>query len=118
MQWAWAPGAHLHLTVAWPTDQHTRQQGWTMSYSAHRLGTGAVGSDDHYRRADDDDENQCDDKSAERGEGRLAATPTPRLAGGANGPGVDRFVLEEASQFVGKFFRGRVAARKFLFQAL
>src|SRR5207253_1896696 len=79
--------------------------------------TGAVDSEDHYRRADDDDEDEDEDQSAERGKDGLAAAPTPGLAGGANGPGVNGLAFEEAAQFVGKFFRGRVTAGRFLLQA-
>ena len=80
-----------------------------------RFGSGAVYSDDRYRCADYDDEDE--DEDAECGEGGLATTPAPQPCGWANGPGVNRLAFEEASQFVGKFFRGRVAAGRFLLQA-
>src|SRR5438876_11820545 len=79
--------------------------------------TGAVDSEERYWRPNDHDENEDDDKSAECGEGGLAATPTPQPCGWANRVGEDRFVVKEAAQFVGEVFRGRVAAGRFLLEA-
>src|SRR5205823_13303933 len=82
-----------------------------------RFRTGAVDSDDRYRRANDDNEEEEEDEGTERGEGGLVATPTPRLAGGANRPGVNGLALEETAQVVGEFYRGRVAAVRFFLEA-
>src|SRR5207247_10761021 len=82
-----------------------------------RFGTGAVDSEDHYRRTEDDDEDEDEDEGAECGEGRLAPTPTPQPCGWPNTTAEDRFVLEKTAQFVGKLFRGRVAAGRFFLEA-
>ena len=79
--------------------------------------TGTVDSENRYWRANDNDQEEDEDEGAKCGKGGLASAPTPRLACGANWPGVNRLALEETAQFVRKFFRGRVAASRFLLQA-
>src|SRR5204863_4781537 len=56
--------------------------------------TGAVDSDDRYRRADDDDEDEDEDQSAECGEGGLAPTPTLCLGEGTHRSSEDWLPVE------------------------
>src|SRR3989442_9959053 len=80
--------------------------------------TGTVDSDDHYRRADDDDENEKEDKTAERGEGGLA--PTPALCPGerTHRSSEDGLPVEIAAELIGEFLHGGVPPGRLFLQAL
>jgi hypothetical protein len=82
------------------------------------LTSGAVDAEDRDWRTEDDDEQEDEDEGAECGKRGLSAAPAPDLFGSSHRSRLNRFVIEEAAQFVGEFLRGHVAAQALFFQAL
>ena len=68
-------------------------------------------------RADCDREQQESGRGDESSPRGFAPAPAPDFLGVADGPGVNRFVAEEAVEVVGQFLRRLVAAGRLFLQA-